>query len=138
MDFSELYKQTSGLVQFSPNARYIASAVQFRLIIRDAETLQILHLFTCIDNISQIAWSPNSQLIACCSFKLGATQIWSLLDPEWTARVDEGVGGLRRILFAPDSINLLAFSDFKVVNAWRFLLFRIVAGDGLELDGQEC
>lgn len=34
--FSSLYEQTAGLVQWSPDGRYVAMAVGQRLIIRDA------------------------------------------------------------------------------------------------------
>ena len=34
--FSALYEQTSGLVQWSPDGRYVATAVGQRLVIRDA------------------------------------------------------------------------------------------------------
>lgn len=34
--FSALYEQTSGLVQWSPDGRYVATAVGQRLVVRDA------------------------------------------------------------------------------------------------------
>lgn len=43
--FSALYEQTSGLVQWSPDGRYVAMAVGQRLVVRDAtggfEILQV-------------------------------------------------------------------------------------------------
>lgn len=35
--FSALYEQTSGLVQWSPDGRYVATAVGQRLVVRDAK-----------------------------------------------------------------------------------------------------
>ena len=53
MDFTEIYKQTGHCV-FSPNGLYIATAVQYRLCIRDSETLAITHLYSCTDGISEV------------------------------------------------------------------------------------
>jgi hypothetical protein len=54
MNFSDLFKQTSQICEFSPNQKYLANVVQFRLIIRDSSTLEILHLFNCLDIINYI------------------------------------------------------------------------------------
>jgi hypothetical protein len=41
MDFTEIYKQSSSLVAFSPGANFLLTAVQDRLIVRRADTLQV-------------------------------------------------------------------------------------------------
>lgn len=41
MDFTEIYKQSSSLVAFSPGAHFILTAVHDRLIIRRVDTFQI-------------------------------------------------------------------------------------------------
>ncbi|KAJ3218127.1 WD repeat-containing protein wrap73 [Dinochytrium kinnereticum] len=119
MDFSELYKQSSFICRFSPDARYLATAVDHRLVIRDAESLAIRHLFNCSDTLSDIAWSPDSELILCCSFKKGVSQVWSLRDPEWTATIEEGAAGLTAVRWAPDGRHVLTFSDFQLrITIW--------------------
>lgn len=40
MEFTEAYKQT-GPCCFSPNARYIAVAVDYRLVVRDAHSFKV-------------------------------------------------------------------------------------------------
>ncbi|KAL3896901.1 MAG: hypothetical protein SGCHY_003771, partial [Lobulomycetales sp.] len=48
--FVELYKSSSpSLCKFSPNGRFLAAIVQFRLVIRDAESLALVSIFSCID-----------------------------------------------------------------------------------------
>ncbi|KND00317.1 uncharacterized protein SPPG_04641 [Spizellomyces punctatus DAOM BR117] len=119
MDFTELYKQSLNLCHFSPNGLYLATAVQHRLVIRDAESLQILHLFACTDNIQHVSWSPDSELVLCASFKLGILQVWSIKDEEWTAKIEEGVSGLVDVKWAPDARHLLSFSDFQLrITVW--------------------
>jgi len=127
MDFTELYKQTSNLCIFSPNGLYIAIAVQHRLVIRDAESLQIIQLFSCIDNIQSIEWSQDSEYILCASFKLGVIQVWSLSDQEWTAKINEGVVGLTRVQWAPDGRQIISFSDFKIrISIWSLITKEVI------------
>ncbi|XP_073459567.1 WD repeat-containing protein WRAP73-like [Aquarana catesbeiana] len=40
-----------------------ASCVQYRLVIRDVSTLQILPLYTCLDQIQHVARSSDSMFI---------------------------------------------------------------------------
>ena len=75
MNFSEAFQQTKYLVQFSPDGRYIASCSQYRLVIRDVQTLQITNLHTCLDPVQQFIWSPDSQFIMCAMFKRGIVQV---------------------------------------------------------------
>lgn len=42
MEFTEAYKQT-GSYAFSPNARFLAVAVDYRLVIRDVLSLKVFH-----------------------------------------------------------------------------------------------
>ncbi|OSX62913.1 hypothetical protein POSPLADRAFT_1065946 [Postia placenta MAD-698-R-SB12] len=42
MDFTEIYKQSASLVCFSPGTRFLLTAIQDRLVIRHAETFQII------------------------------------------------------------------------------------------------
>ncbi|KAI9202344.1 quinon protein alcohol dehydrogenase-like superfamily [Polychytrium aggregatum] len=122
MDFTELYKQSSGLCYFSPNGQYLATAVQHRLVIRDSESLQILHLFSCVDEVQDIAWSPDSDLILCASYRLSVIQVWSLRDPEWTCKIDEGAAGLASVKWAKDARSIMSFSDFQLrVTIWSMV-----------------
>lgn len=75
MNFSEAFQQTKYLVRFSPDGRYIASCSQYRLVIRDVQTLQIINLHTCLDPVQQLIWSPDSQFIMCAMFKRGIVQV---------------------------------------------------------------
>lgn len=52
-----------------------ASCVQYRLIVRDVNNLQILQLYTCLDQIQYIEWSSDSLFILCAMYKRGIVQV---------------------------------------------------------------
>lgn len=52
-----------------------ATCVQYRLVVRDVSTLQIMHLYTCLDQISHMEWSSDSLFILCAMYKRGLVQV---------------------------------------------------------------
>lgn len=49
--------------------------MQHRLVVRDASSLQILQLYTCLDQIQYIEWSSDSLFILCAMYKRGVVQV---------------------------------------------------------------
>jgi len=93
MDFSEPHR-TGPPPRWSPNGRYVAAAVENRLAVRDAENLAVVvHLFSCLDAVEALEWSPDSVHLMAIMHKRAMLQIWSLHDPAWTCKVDEGPAG---------------------------------------------
>ena len=90
MNFSEAFQQTKKLVRFSPNGRYLASCSQHRLAIRDAATLSLLSVHTCMDAIDTIQWSPDSSLVMCGMFQRSVVQVYMVLVMK---RIGGGGGG---------------------------------------------
>jgi len=122
MNFSELFKHTAQLCCFSPDGQYMANAVQYRLIIREVKTLQILNLYTCLDQIQAIEWSGDSQFVLCAMYKRALVQVWSLEQPEWTCKIDEGSAGLVAARWSPDSRHVLTTAEFHLrVTVWSLL-----------------
>ncbi|KAI8904993.1 hypothetical protein EDD86DRAFT_212022 [Gorgonomyces haynaldii] len=120
-DFTEVYKQSNQLSQFSPSGEYIATAVQQRLIIRQTDTLQIHSLYTCLDNITGLQFSPSSEMVCCWSSRLKSWQIFHLFQ-EFHCQVDEGLAGLVKIIWSPDARHILSFSDFNLrITVWSLL-----------------
>lgn len=115
MDFTELYKQTGNHNKFSPNGLYIATAVHYRLVIRDADSLQILHLFQAAETISELVWAKDSELVITVSYKSGIIQIWNLKNDKWTGKIEDNVLGFSRVIWAPDSRHLVTFSPLNVL-----------------------
>ena len=75
MNFSESFQSSRGLVAFSPDGRHLASCNQHRLVVRDALSLQIVHLHTCLDPVQQLLWSPDSLFVLTAMFKRGIVQV---------------------------------------------------------------
>lgn len=123
MDFTEIYKQSVGLVAFSPGAHFILTAVLDRLIVRRADTFQITrtwlpdaspsktHLVLAApnlkpksgsastadnNNISHAGWSCDSEYILAACAKKGVVYVFKLRDEEWKARIEAGAEGRSR------------------------------------------
>ncbi|CAG5130272.1 unnamed protein product [Candidula unifasciata] len=122
MNFSELFRQSSQLCRFSPDGKYLASGVDYRLVVRDVETLQIQHLYSCLDAVQYIEWSSDSQFILCGMFKRGLVQVWSLEIPDWNCKIDEGSAGLCHVTWSPDSRHILTTADFHLrITVWSLV-----------------
>uniref|UniRef100_A0A8D0BQ76 WD repeat containing, antisense to TP73 n=1 Tax=Salvator merianae TaxID=96440 RepID=A0A8D0BQ76_SALMN len=119
MNFSEMFKHSSQLCRFSPDGKCLASGVQYRLMVRDANTLQILQLFTCLDQIQHIEWSSDSLFILCAMYKRGIVQVWSLEQPDWHCKIDEGSAGLVASSWSPDGRHILNTTEFHLrITVW--------------------
>lgn len=122
MNFSDLFKQNGHLCRFSPDGNYLANVAQYRLVVRDIKTLQIVQLYTCLDAIQQIEWSSDSRFILCGMYKRGMVQVWSLEQPEWTCKIDEGSAGLKAVRWSPDGRHILTTADFHLrITVWSLV-----------------
>ncbi|ONK73503.1 uncharacterized protein A4U43_C04F32290 [Asparagus officinalis] len=121
MEFTDAYKQT-GPCCFSPDSRFLAVAVDYRLVIRDVVSLKVLQLFTCVDKISYIEWALDSEYILCGLYKRPMVQAWSLTQPEWTCKIDEGPAGVAYARWSPDSRHILTTSEFQLrLTVWSLV-----------------
>ena len=120
--YSEPHKQAAGLVHFSPDGKLVACAVAYRLLIRDADTLQIVQLYSCVDAIDGVEWSRDSAYVLCTIAKRGVAQVWSVSNAEWHCKVDEGPVGLAHARWSPDGRHVLAAADFNLrITIWSLL-----------------
>ena len=65
MDFSEPYKVSGPPPCHSPDGKYVCHTAEYRLIIRETETLRVVQLYSCVDRISAVEWSANSLYVMC-------------------------------------------------------------------------
>lgn len=121
MEFTEAFKQT-GPCCFSPDSRFLAIAVDYRLVIRDVVSLKVIQLYTCVDKISYIEWALDSEYILCGLYKRPMVQAWSLTQPEWTCKIDEGPAGIAYARWSPDSRHILTTSEFQLrLTVWSLV-----------------
>ncbi|XP_068634850.1 uncharacterized protein [Aristolochia californica] len=121
MEFTDAYKQT-GPCCFSPNSRFLAIAVDSRLVIRNVLSLKVVQLYSCLDKINFIEWALDSEYILCGLHKRPVIQAWSLTQPEWTCKIDEGPAGISHARWSPDSRHILTTSDFQLrLTVWSLV-----------------
>ena len=103
MDFSEAYQYTGPTPVFSPDGKFVASAVEAKCIVRDSETLIIYHMFSCMDGVKHMEWSPTGQHVLCALYSRAVVQVWDINDPKWTCKIDGGPAG--EFLRVPTPVN---------------------------------
>ncbi|KAJ0507396.1 hypothetical protein HanIR_Chr11g0505781 [Helianthus annuus] len=60
-----------------------------------------------MDKISYIEWAQDSEYILCGLYKKPMIQAWSLAQPEWTCKIDEGpAAGIAYARWSPDSRHI--------------------------------
>ncbi|KAN0134847.1 YVTN repeat-like/Quino protein amine dehydrogenase [Lactarius tabidus] len=154
MDFTEIYRQSSGLVVFSPGAHFILTAVADRLIVRRADSFHVSRSWQVssspspsvaataavslrppkagrhIDSITQtpvishIGWSSDSEYVFAACAKSGSVCVFRMRDEEWSAKIDSGAEGLLKAVWAPDGRHILCFSEW----ALRVTIWSLVTG----------
>ena len=115
MDFTQTYKQTNFLVEFSKGAQWILTAVGDRLIVRRADSFLIERTWLAESApITHIGWSWDSEYVFGASSKQGVANVFKITDETWNARVVAGAEGLARVEWAPDGRSIVCFSEWGV------------------------
>ncbi|XP_047495985.1 WD repeat-containing protein WRAP73-like [Penaeus chinensis] len=122
MNFAEVLRTSGGLLSWSPNGRFCAVPITARLEIRDSSSLQILVTYNCTDAIQVIEWSPDSNYVLTANYKRNIVEVWSIEDPDWRCKVDEGSAGLIKVNWAPDSRHILTTAEFHLrITVWSLV-----------------
>eukprot|EP00898_Chlorokybus_atmophyticus_P000443 jgi/Chlat1/139/Chrsp1S03234 len=118
MDFSETLRQT-GCCAWSPTGAHVAASIDNRVFVRDSLTLQVVHIFSCLDRVEQIEWSTDSTMLLCCLYKRSTLQAFSIEQPDWYCKIDEGPAGVAAARWAPCGRQLLSTAQFNIrITAW--------------------
>mmetsp|Transcript_6052 Transcript_6052/g.10416 ORF Transcript_6052/g.10416 Transcript_6052/m.10416 type:complete len:429 (-) Transcript_6052:100-1386(-) len=121
MDFTEIFKHT-GICKWSPNGRYFATAVDYRLTIRDSETLKLVQVFTCLDQILDIDWSFDSKYILCALYKRSMVQVKSVENADWYCKITDPAAKIVSARWAPDGRHIITAADFQIrLSAWSLV-----------------
>ncbi len=51
-------------------------------------------VYSCLDKVHKVEWSPNSRYVLCGLYDRATAQVWSVEDPEWACKIDEGPAGM--------------------------------------------
>ena len=115
MDFTQTYKQSNHLVEFSNGAQWILTAVDDRLIVRRADSFLIERTWL-VDPapITHIGWSWDSEYVFGATSKQGVVNVFKITDETWNARIAAGAEGLARVEWAPDGRSIICFSEWGV------------------------
>lgn len=118
MDFSESLSTTTAV---AATRAYVAHAVEYRLCVRDAGTLGVVQLFSCLDRVVSVDFSPDGTMVmARLVPSRSMVQVFKVDEPDWTAKVDEGAAGIANAIWTPDSRGIITFAEFGVrLSAWN-------------------
>ena len=122
MDFTDALACSGPPPVYSPDARLLAAADGFRLVVRDAESLAVVCLASCLDRIESLAWAPDSDHILCGLLRRATVQVFCASDPEWACTIAEGPAGVAAARWAPDGRHILLTADFCLrLSAWSLV-----------------
>ncbi|KAL4858112.1 WD repeat-containing protein [Chlorella vulgaris] len=122
MDFTDKLAYSGPQPVFSPDSKLMASADGYRLVVRDAASLAVVSLCSCLDRIESISWSPDSDHILCALFKRATVQVFCVSDSDWACNIAEGPAGIVAARWTPDGQHILLTADFGVrLSAWSLV-----------------
>ena len=102
MNFSEPLRASNGQSIWSSDGLLLASSCGPRLTIWDAASLDVLQVYTCMDNIDKIEFSPDGDFLLAAVFKTGETVVFCVNQPDYLARI--------QAWFYPNFLNKSHFS----------------------------
>lgn len=119
INFSDLFKQTSGHCHYSPDTTLLASTISFRLVVRDATNLEVLHVWKCLDEVSHVEWSPDSSLLLAILKKRNMIQVFNIDDTSWKCRLDFASVPVHHAVWTPDSRHVMTVDNLNIrIQMW--------------------
>lgn len=104
-------------MKISPNAQYVANAVDSRLVIRDhVKDLSILMVYqSAASTLDYIEWSPSSEYILAVDTSQSRIDVWSTLDSHWHAVFkDPRIETIQKVTWSSDSQHILYTADLNL------------------------
>lgn len=119
MNFSESIPYSH--IQFSPSGKFLAVAKGPDLFIFDSKTLSHHSKYQFPDGIISISWSPDEAFIYAILLKHQQLHL-RCLEPSvvefqndgWTGHIKDTAAGILAAVWAPDSRQIITFSDFQL------------------------
>jgi WD40 repeat protein len=135
MDFTQVYKQS--IAAFSPGSQFILAALHDRLVVRRADSFQIVatwHIQPTSASkstlvISHIGWSCDSEYILAACAAHGLVYVCKLQDEAWNARIEAGAEGLVKAEWAPDGRSIVCTSEWGL----RITIWSLITGTAIHI-----
>ncbi len=106
---------TGQMACLSPNGEFVANASGSKIIVRRlGNPTEVVQVYQAIDKVEKLEFSPNSLYLLVGLFTRNAIQIFSLSEPDWNCRINEGMAGVINAQWLPDSLSVMTESDFGV------------------------
>lgn len=122
LDFSDKITFNGPSPVVSPNGRLVALVQGTRLVLKTVDSLGIIGLFTCLDRIESVQWSPTGEHILCAQYKRGTVQVFSVNDQHWSCSITEGLAGVVNACWCPDGEHVLLIADFRIkMSIWSLV-----------------
>ena len=119
-NYSEAVSASSAT--YSPSGTYLATVSGIKVTVRDSARLDVVHIYQCIDKPDKIEFSPDSSYFFCAYTVRGVLQCFSITDPDWKCRINEGVSGFINAFWMADSRGVITVSDFGIqLSVWSLL-----------------
>lgn len=127
---------TGGFSQLSPTDGVVATANASRVTVRMLPSMETLQVYSCVDKIDEMCFSPDGEYILCGIYSRNTVQVFSVADGDWKCRINEGAASIVKAAWAPDSRNVVTMSDFGIqLSVWSLIenASRIIANPKAEV-----
>ncbi len=122
MQYSSTHEVSERLVRHSPDGKTLALAHAYNLVLRHADTLQILSIHKCVDKIDHLEWSHDSKIVLVACTARHTAHVVDVHQPDWHCKIDEGPLGLAHARLAPDGRHVLTVAEAKLrLTIWSLL-----------------
>jgi len=122
MQFSEPAPVSAFLARWDPAGTTLAVAVGSTVTLWRGDASGKLRTFACGDEVTQIEWSPNGQMVLCGMYKTSQIKVFHRDADGPLAHIDETAAGCVRAMWSPASDAVLAFTDYELrISVWWFL-----------------
>ncbi|KAI8878782.1 WD40 repeat-like protein [Backusella circina FSU 941] len=118
--YSNLYKHSFYQSKISPDEKWLANAIDNRLVIRhNTAELGIVAVQHNQKPIDFIQWSPDSTCILALNYETARIQIWSITDMDFTAVIKDTGFGITSIQWNSNSSAIICTSElFLRLSIW--------------------
>eukprot|EP00160_Parvularia_atlantis_P016793 Unigene549_Nuclearia_a/m.1719 Unigene549_Nuclearia_a/g.1719 ORF Unigene549_Nuclearia_a/g.1719 Unigene549_Nuclearia_a/m.1719 type:complete len:452 (+) Unigene549_Nuclearia_a:72-1427(+) len=119
MNFSQPAPATGLLARWDPAGTTLAVVAGPAVTLWRGDGGEKLRTFACGDDVQQLEWSPNGQMVLCGLYKTSQVKVFQRDGEGLIAHIDESAVGCVRAMWAPTSASLLVFSDYELrVSVW--------------------